>query len=409
VIAEPSSPAACRHVLIALENEPYPYDRRVRQEAEAFVAAGHAVTVVGPTGFGFDGLEERIDGVLALRYKAPPGGRGVAGYAREYGLSLLHLTRLMWKAHRRRPVDVALVCNPPDLLVIPALMLRRRGAAVIFDHHDLSPELFALKFGDRRWLQRIVRKVESFALRSADTVIATNDTYADVGRRRGPVEPHRMHIVRNGPDPKRIYPVAPRPELRRGRDKLVCWVGLMSDQEGLHHLLDAAEELIKRRGREDVSFAIVGAGDARDALIADTDRRGLADHVHFPGRADDDLLRAYMATADVCVGVDESNPMNDSSTMTKVIEYMVMGRPIVQFPLHETSRVCGDTSLYARAGDAVDFADRVQELLDDPERAERLGAAARKRAVPALLWPEQVPALLHAVGAALQLRGAGAR
>jgi glycosyltransferase involved in cell wall biosynthesis len=402
-------PADRTHVLIALENEPYPYDRRVRQEAEAFVAAGHAVTVVGPTGFGHDALEERIDGVLVLRYKAPPGGRGVAGYAREYGLSLLHLTRLMWKAHRRLRVDVALVCNPPDLLVVPALMLRRTGAAVIFDHHDLSPELFALKFGERRWLQRIVRKVESFALRRADLVISTNDTYAEVGRRRGPVEPHRIQIVRNGPDPNRIYPVEPRPELRRGRDKLVCWVGLMSDQEGLHHLLDAAEELVKARGRQDVAFAIVGAGDARDALIADTERRDLAGCVHFPGRADDELLRAYMATADVCVGVDESNPMNDSSTMTKVIEYMVMGRPIVQFPLHETSRVCGETSLYARAGDAADFADRVEELLDDPERAERLGAAARARAVPALLWPQQVPALLHAVGAALELRCAGAR
>jgi glycosyltransferase involved in cell wall biosynthesis len=408
VIAEPSTVAARTHVVIAVENEPYPYDRRVRQEAEALVDAGHAVTVVGPTGFGFDALEERVDGVLALRYRAPPGGRGVMGYAREYGLSLAHLTRLMWKAHRRRPIDVAIVCNPPDLLVIPALALRRTGAAVIFDHHDLSPELFALKFGDRPWLQRAVRGVESFALRRADMVIATNDTYAEVGRRRGPVEPRRVHIVRNGPDPNRIFPVAARPELRRGRDKLVCWAGLMSDQEGLHHLLDAADDLVRRRGREDVSFAIVGAGDARDTLMADADRRGLADYVHFPGRAEDDLLRAYMATADVCVGVDEPNPMNDASTMTKVIEYMVMGRPIVQFALHETSRVCGDTSLYARAGDAADFADRIAELLDDPARAERLGAAARERAVPALLWPQQVPALLAAVGAALELR-AGAR
>jgi glycosyltransferase involved in cell wall biosynthesis len=397
------------HVLIALENEPYPYDRRVRQEAEALTAAGHAVTVVGPTGFGFDALEERIDGVLVLRYRAPPGGRGVAGYAREYGLSLLQLGRLMWKAHRRRSVDVALVCNPPDLLVVPALALRRAGASVIFDHHDLSPELFALKFGERRALQAIVRRVESFALRRADVVIATNDTYAEIDRRRGPVEAHRVHIVRNGPDPRRIYPVTPRPQLRRGRDKLVCWVGLMSDQEGLGHLLDAAEELVLRRGREDVSFAVVGAGDARDGLMADSRRRGLDRHVHFPGRADDDLLRGYMATADVCVGVDESNPMNDSSTMTKIVEYMVMGRPIVQFSLRETGRVCGDTSLYARERDPTDFADRIAELLDDPERAERLGAAARERAVPALLWPQQVPALLTAVGAALELRAASAR
>jgi glycosyltransferase involved in cell wall biosynthesis len=101
--------------------------------------------------------------------------------------------------------------------------------------------------------------------------------------------------------------------------------------------------------------------------------------------------------------------MNDSSTMTKVIEYMVMGRPVVQFPLHETSRVCGDTSLYARPGDAADFADRIAELLDDPERAARLGAAARERAVPALLWPQQVPALLDAVGAALALRAEARR
>jgi len=397
-----------QHVLIALENEPYPYDRRVRQEAEALISAGYQVTVVGPTGFGLDKLEEDVGGVLALRYNAPPGGRGVAGYMREYGLSLVHLGRLMWKAHRRTPVDVALVCNPPDLLVIPALGLRRAGAAVIFDHHDLSPELFALKFGNRRALHGLVRKVERFALRHADVVIATNDTYAEVDRRRGSVEPQRVHIVRNGPDPKRIYPVPARPELRRGRDKLVCWVGLMSDQEGLHHLLDAANEIVHERGRADVSFAIVGAGDARDALIEDTRRRGLADYVDFPGRAEDDLLRAYMATADVCVGVDESNAMNDSSTMTKVIEYMVMGRPIVQFPLYETGRVCGDTSLYARAGDAADFADRIEELLDDPQRAAALGAAARERAVPALLWPQQVPALLEAVGAAQRLRGRAA-
>lgn len=396
------------HVLIALENEPYPYDRRVRQEAEALISAGYQVTVVGPTGFGFDKLEEHVGGVLALRYNAPPGGRGVAGYMREYGLSLVRLGRLMWKAHRRTPVDVALVCNPPDLLVIPALGLRHAGAAVIFDHHDLSPELFALKFGNRRALHALVRKVERFALRHADVVIATNDTYAEVDRRRGSIEPQRVHIVRNGPDPKRIYPVPARPELRRGRDKLVCWVGLMSDQEGLHHLLDAANEIVHERGRADVSFAIVGAGDARDALIEDTRRRGLADYVDFPGRAEDDLLRAYMATADVCVGVDESNPMNDSSTMTKVIEYMVMGRPIVQFPLYETGRVCGDTSLYAQAGDAADFADRIEELLDDPQRAAALGAAARERAVPALLWPQQVPALLEAVGAAQRLRGRAA-
>ena len=392
------------HVLIALQNEPYPYDRRVRQEAEALTAAGHEVTVCGPTGFGFDTPDEVIDGVRVLRHPQPPAGRGIVSYLREYATSLWRIHRLMRRASRERPVDVVIVCSPPDLLILPALPIRRRGAAVILDHHDLSPELFALKFGDRRAIQAAVRLAERFALRKADAVIATNDTYADVERTRGPVEDRRIFIVRNGPDPNRIYPVEPRPELKQGHDELICWVGLMSDQEGLHHLLDAAEHLIRVRGRDSVGVAIVGAGDARDGLIAETERRGLAGHVHFPGRADDELLRAYMATADVCVGVDEPNPMNDSSTMTKIIEYMVMGRPIVQFPLVETGRVCGDTCLYARPGDAVDMAERIEELLDEPERAAELGAAARERALAGLLWPQQVPHLLEAVAGAARLR-----
>lgn len=400
IIARPLSP----HVLIALENEPYPFDRRVLQEARALVEAGHRVTVCGPTGFGFDAPEEMMDGVLALRFPEPPAGLSVAGYLREYSLALLRLGRLMRRAHRRDPVDVAIVCAPPDLLVLPALMLRRAGAAVIFDHHDLSPELFAVKFGDRRVVQTLVRRAESWALRRADVVMATNDTYAEVEQRRGPVEPKRSFVVRNAPDPARIYPVRPRAELRHGHERLVVWIGVMSDQEGLQHLVAAADELVARRGRTGVGFAIVGDGDARARLIEETRRRGLADHVHFPGRADDDLVRAYMSTADVCVSVDEPNPMNDASTMIKVIEYMLMGRPIVQFPLRETARLCGDASLYATPGDAADFVDCIEELLDDPERAAALGAVGRERAMSRLLWRHQIPTLLKAVDTAMRLR-----
>lgn len=392
------------HVLIALQNEPYPFDGRVRQEAEALTAAGHTVTVCGPTGFGYDAPEERIDGVRVLRHPHPPAGTGVLGYLREYAVSLLRINKLMRRAAREGRIDVVLVCSPPDLLVLPALPIRRRGAALVLDHHDLSPELFALKFGRRRAILAAVRAVERFALRRADVVLATNDTYAEVERRRGGVDPDRIFVVRNGPDPARIYPVDPRPELKRGRDKLVCWIGMMSDQEGLHHVLDAADDLVRARGREDVGVAIVGSGDARDGLIDEARRRGLADHVHFPGRVEGDLLRAYMSTADVCIGVDEPNPMNDSSTMTKIIEYMAMGRPIVQFPLKETARVCGDASLYARPGDASHMAELIEQLLDHPDRAAELGSAGRERALTGLLWPQQVPNLLEAVEKARSVR-----
>ncbi|GAC1439827.1 MAG: glycosyltransferase family 4 protein [Solirubrobacteraceae bacterium] len=389
------------HVAIALENEPYPYDRRVRQEAETLRDAGHRVTVCGPTGFGHDALEEDVDGIRALRYRAPAGGQGAAGYVREYTLSLAHLGQLLRRVHRARPVDAVIACSPPDLLVLAARSLRRQGAALLFDHHDLSPELFVEKFDRRGPLHRALLAAERFALRSADVVLTTNDSYAQVARERGGVAAERIFVVRNGPDPARIHPVQADPALRRGRKHLVCWVGLMSSQEGLEVLIDAAAVLVRADAREDVGFAIVGPGDARASLERRVAERGLEDHMHFPGRVDDELLRRYMATADVCVSVDAPSPMNHASTMTKVIEYMVMGRPIVQFALRETERVCGDSTLYARAGDSRDLASRIAELLEDPARAAELGHRARERALAGLLWPQQAPVLLEALDAAL--------
>lgn len=392
-----------RHVLILLENEPYPYDTRVRQEAEALAAAGATVTVCGPTGFGFEERDETIAGVRVLRYPAPPGGGGVLGYAREYAVSLLRLSRLVRAAIRSRRPDVVIVCTPPDLLVLAARRAQRAGAALVIDHHDLSPELFETKFGRRGALHRALLTAERFALGRADAVMATNGTGAEVAKRRAGVRAERVFLVRNGPDPARIHPVDPRPELRRGRERLVVWVGTASRQEGLGVLIDAADRLVNHEQR-DVAFAIVGPGDARDALREEARIRDLDHAIDFPGPVGDAALREYLATADVCVGVDKPSPLNDAATMTKVLEYMAMGRPIVQFPLRETQRVAQETTLYARPGDAASLADRIAELLDDRERAEALGAAARRRALNGLMWPDQVPALLAAVEAALQGR-----
>lgn len=389
------------HVAIALENEPFPYDRRVRQEAETLRDAGHQVTVCGPTGFGHHALDEVVDGVRAMRYSAPPGGVTAASYMREYTLSLARIGRLLRRAHDANPIDAVIVCSPPDVLMLAARPLRQRGAAAIFDHHDLSPELFVEKFGRRGPLHRALLTAERFALRNADVVMTTNDSYAELARERDGVSDDRIFVVRNGPDPARIYPVDPDPAVRRGFERLVCWVGRMSTQEGLELLIDAAEVLVHGRGRDDVGFAIVGPGDARPTLETRVRLHGIGDAVQFPGRVDDGLLRRYMATADVCVSVDAPSPMNDASTMTKVIEYMVMGRPIVQFPLRETRRVCGDTTLYARPGDPGDLAACIEELLDDPSRAAELGRRARERAVDGLLWPQQAPVLLEALDAGL--------
>jgi glycosyltransferase involved in cell wall biosynthesis len=114
------------------------------------------------------------------------------------------------------------------------------------------------------------------------------------------------------------------------------------------------------------------------------------------------MVRAYLSTADICVGVDECLGMNDLTVMQKIVEYMAVGRPVVQFPLAEMRRICGDSSVYARNADPRDLGDKILELIDDPERRRRLGEDARARAQDGLMWPQQEPALRAAVSTALR-------
>lgn len=365
---------------------------------QALVRAGWRTTVLGPTGYGHDALEEDLEGVRVLRFPEPPPGGGVAGYAREFGMALLRLNRLVRRVAREDPVDVALVCGPPDLLVGLVRGLARQGTGVVFDDRELSPELFEAKYGRRGPVFRALVAAERYAVRRADAVLITNASYRENITRRAGLDMRQVFVVGNGPDPARVFPVKPRPELRHGRRHLVLWLGVMSQQEGLDTLVDAAEELVVRRGRDDVTFAVVGPGDVRESLRADVERRGLADAIALPGVVKDDLVRAYLSTADVCLGVDRRNRMNDRAAMRKILEYMALGRAVVQFPLTEMHRICGDATAWARDGDAVDLADHIARLLDDVVARQRLGEAARRRVEEqGLLWPDQVPALLAAV------------
>jgi glycosyltransferase involved in cell wall biosynthesis len=372
---------------------------------EALIAGGYLVTVVGPTGYGAETRAETIRGVDVCRYHAPPAGRGFLAYVREYGLAMFHLRRLIGRVQAQRPVHVVFLCNPPDFLIALALSLVRRDAAIVFDNRELAPELFEVKFGRRGPLYRLLVLAERFAFRHSDAILVTNPSYVDNVVVRGGIERDRVFVVGNGPDPRRIFPVEPRVELRRGRAHLVLWIGAMSQQDGLEHVIGVADELVNRRGRDDVAFAVVGPGDIHELLGAQIRGRGLGDVVELRGLVGDDLVRAYIATADVCLGVDEQNSMNDRASMRKVLEYMTMGRPVVQFPLQEMRRICGDATVYAHNADPLDMADRIEELLDDPEGRRRLGARAQRRiSDERLLWPDQVPSLLTAFDVAVKRR-----
>ncbi|MEV7190539.1 glycosyltransferase family 4 protein [Streptomyces sp. NPDC093510] len=392
-----------RRALIIVENLSVPFDRRVWQECTTLRDAGWEVHVICPQGRKRDTEPEaEIDGVRIHRYPLRAATGGPAGYLREYGSALWHTARLVRKVG---PVHVVHACNPPDLLFLPARWLTRRGARFVFDQHDLVPELYLSRF-DRGedLLHRGVCALERMTYRAADIVLATNESYRDVAVRRGGKRPEDVFVVRSAPQSDRFQPVPPEPELKNGKPHLLCYLGVMGPQDGVDYALRALAKLRDELGRTDWHAVFVGSGDAFDAMVELSRQLGLSDQVQFTGRIPDADLVRYLSTADVCLSPDPRNPLNDVSTMNKVLEYMAMGRPIVSFDLREARVSAGDAALYAPANDEAEFAKLITLLLDDPAQRTRMGEIGRERINGELSWRNSQQSLLAAYAAACRGR-----
>ncbi|MBN9255005.1 MULTISPECIES: glycosyltransferase family 4 protein [unclassified Mesorhizobium] len=387
-----------RRVLIIVENLPVPFDRRVWSEATTLVKAGYAVSVICPKGKGATSSYEVIDGVHIYRHPLPLEAEGALGYALEYGAALFWEFLLSLKVARQRGFDVVHACNPPDTIFLIGGFYRLFGKKFLFDHHDINPELYEAKFNRRDFGWKLMVWLERLSFRTANISIATNESYRDIAITRGGMAPDKVHIVRSGPNLDRVREVAPDPKWRNGRRFVVGYVGVIGKQEGLDLLLDSVEHLVKVRKRDDIQFVICGGGSELEAIKAETVARSLGDYVTYTGRCSDETLFSALSTSDICVNPDRPTAMNDKSTMNKIMEYMALGKPIVQYDLREGRFSARDSSLYAKCTEPADFGDKIVELLDDPERRAAMGAIGRERVRTELAWSHEAPKLLAAYG-----------
>jgi len=383
-------------VLMLVENLPAPFDRRVWQEACALRDAGAEVSIICPTGKGCERRFESLEGIDIHRYPLPLEAAGAAGYALEYGAALLWSFLLSLRVLATRGFDVVHACNPPDLFFLLGAFYKLFGKKFVFDHHDLNPELYEAKFGRRDVLYRLMLRLERWTFRVADVSIATNESYRRIALERGGMPPGRVFVVRSGPSLERLRILPADARLRCGRRYLVGYVGVMGKQEGIDLLLHAVRHLVYDLGRHDIHFGMVGGGTSLAEMQSLARELDVADHVTFTGRVPDAELLAMLNTADVCVNPDVANEMNDKSTMNKIMEYMALGKPMVQFDLAEGRTSAQEASLYARPNDPLDLAAKLLELLEDPARRARMGAFGRRRVEHELAWRHEAPKLLAA-------------
>lgn len=385
-----------RRVLMVVENLPVPLDRRVWQEATTLVEAGYQVTVICPQGRGWDLDFEILEGVHIHRYPpAPEAHDDAAAYAREYAHALWHWFRLAREIWRNRGFDVIQGCNPPDLVFVLALWYRLRGVRYVFDHHDVCPELYEAKFGKRGRLWQLLSLLERLTFATASVSIATNESFRAIATGRGRMAAEDVFVVRSGPRLEGFLPGPGDVALRNGAATVLGYVGVIGQQEGMDLLVEAVDRLIRQEGRS-LHVVVIGFGPHLEEVQRDIAARGLEGAFTFTGPLYDRALVRALNACDIGVSPDPLNDMNDISTMNKVIEYMALEKPVVQFDLTEGRASAGEASLYARPNDAADFARQIARLIDDPDLRAQMGRIGRTRVLGALGWEHSTPALLAA-------------
>lgn len=400
-MSDPNGPDRGK-ILIVVENLPVPFDRRVWMEATTLRAAGYEVAVICPTGKNYQDLYEQIDGIHIYRHDLPPEHSSALGYLREYSSALWAEWRLARKVNKLHGFDVFHACNPPDLIFLVACWFKLfHRTHFLFDHHDLTPELYESKFNRRGFFYHCMRVAERCTFWVADTVISTNESYRQVAITRGKKKPEQVHVVRSGPNLNLFKRSEGSKSFRKGRQFLVGYLGVMGEFDGVDHLVRAAHELIAIRGRTDIQFCLVGSGPMLESLKTLSQELDVDNYMEFTGRIPDDDLIDRLSSCDVCVNPDPFNPLNDKSTMNKILEYMALEIPIVQYDLLEGRRSAEDASLYAEKNNIGDFATKIEELLSNRELRIEMGKRGRRRMVEQLEWSHQVPKLLAAYSHAM--------
>jgi len=384
-----------KHVLIIVENLPVPFDQRVWREALA-LRDYYEVSVICPKRENFNKTYEYKKGIHIYRHFIPKERESVLGFILEYITAFFMEFYLSFKLYIRKPFHVIHACNPPDNIFLIGFFFKIFGVKFIYDHHDLAPEQFSSKFDRKGIFYEILVALEKFSFKNSDVSLATNKSYKEIALQRGGMDSNKVFIVRNGPELSRIKINKNEKRDEIGNKFRVCYVGMMGTQDGMDLLLDMIHYIVNEKSRKDVHFILVGGGPSFNYIRMSAINMNISQNINFTGVISHKKVLKIIENSDVCIDYEKDNAYSDKSTMIKIMEYMALKKPIVQFDFKEGKYSAQKSSLYAKKGDKKDFAEKVIYLLDNPELRRQMGEYGYQRVKNKLDWKYSIPNLLKA-------------
>ena len=376
-----------KHVLFIVENNAAPHDARVWPEALVAKKNGYDVTVISPENELVCGKHEIIDGIQIHRHPRPPKASGKVAFFMEYLTATFWEFLLSLKIFKEKPFQVIHGANPPDHLFILALFYKLFGVRFIFDHHDLSPELYLAKFSrSSDIICSTLKLFEKISCKLADVIISSNDSYKKIVIKRHRLNPAKVFVVRNDPKPD-IFAVQENRPKEPETKKILLFLGSIGPQDGIDNLLKALHCLVYDLKEKDFICRIIGGGEALPMAKALAEELELESFIDFKGLIlGKEKIVKYLHRADICIEPAPHNAVNQHSTFIKIMEYMATGKPIVAFDLPETRYSTNNSAILIEPGDIRGFARGIKKLMDNPNLRDELGRKGRERILKKLNW-----------------------
>lgn len=392
-----------KKALIFIEDGSFTFDNRVKREASALVYDGWYIIVICPKYKG-DNFFKRENDRLRILYFPKYNANSIIGHMLEHIMSLiLGSFYVLFAFVRYGPFKIFHACNPTDFLWLIYLPYRAIGVKYIFDQHDLCPELYLSRPGTKEtskfYKSLIWHERQSYKL--ASSIITTNQSYKKIAVNRGGVNEKKIFVVRNGPLLSKFDLDVIKPATKIPNEILIGYLGNMNISDGVDEILFFAKEIIINNQIENIKFILIGGGANQSNLVSLAKKLSLKNKVVFTGRIDDKMMLSTLRSCDICIQPDPYNPLNNVSTMNKIMEYMALEKPFVAYDLVETRVSGGDCGLYAKINDRYDFINKIMLLANNKELRINLGLKGRKRIENDLEWSKSIPMLLSAYNNAL--------
>lgn len=372
-----SSTAAPRRVAIVV-HATVPQDPRVRRQTDALVAQGYEVDIFALRDAGQARRESHAGGVIH-RLPVNRTWYGMAGHLAEYLAFMAVATFAVTREHRRRRYDLVQVATVPDFLVLAGLPLRLTGVPVLLDLHEDMPTFYRDRFGGMLAAPAmgIVTAVARASAALADELITVHEPLRQLSIGRG-VAPDRISVVMNSADERIFSRVARRPFMDDGELRLVHH----SNLQRVYGLEFAIEAVALLRDLP-VRLEVYGDGPYRPQIVEAIARTGTAERVTLHDRVPMEALPAVLAGCDIGLVPTRPEPYAQFSLSTKLLEYVVMGVPVIASDLatfrHHFS---AEAIRYAPGGDAAALAAAIREEMVTPERLEARAMTALREYVP---------------------------